>query len=534
MFTKYAAAISFAVLAALGSTVWAAQQTSGTSEDAQTAGKVSAESGGQAGIGSQQPGGGNASSARTARQGVGSHPPGGNLASAMANFMVRTGLVVGPDARGRLVVEHIRPESDAARLGIEPGDVLTSVNGTETNTMRALQDYLSAHASQSGFSIGIERGNNNFTQAMGRQMSLMGMTIFSDSADRPTVYSVQPGSPAAKAGVKTGDVITAVGHQTTDTMSKFMNMSVPLVRALDPGKGVPFRFARDGEPIKLAIARPKDSDLQPLTPAEEHVWDRQKGVLTTATQVPVVPMPAVIRPPGDLTSVVAVLYGPAQNSTHAGASRGTVGFVMIQLTVPPLPAGATALPETNTSVQQTGSFVNPSNPSTVPVLGPPRMGPRAHAKNVTVAVSAQLSGLPEGQYNLVVGQYGDCADLAAIAAQQVAVSLGTIQVHADGRGSLQNASIASAPRDFLNHVVAVVVPAAPGTGNLAAAQATVTTGNTISTGIWGCGIFHMANPRYPLSGELPVAPASRAVPPSAIPATSAPVVPPPRPAPVQP
>jgi hypothetical protein len=245
-------------------------------------------------------------------------------------------------------------------------------------------------------------------------------------------------------------------------------------------------------------------------------------------------MPTVIRPPRDLTSVVAVLYGPAQNSTRPGASRGTVGFVMIQLTVPPLPAGATALPETNTSVQQTGSLVNPSNPSTVPVLDPPRMGPPAHAKNVTVAVSAQLSGLPEGQYNLVVGQYGDCADLAAIAAQQVAVSLGTIQVHADGRGSLQNASIASAPRDFLTRVVAVVAPAAPGTGNLAAAQATVTTGNTISTGIWGCGIFHMANPRYPLSGELPVAPASRAIPPSANPATSAPVVPPPRPTPVQP
>src|SRR5580704_6957193 len=272
MSTKFYVAAGLAFITALGSTAWSAQdqasQNQGSNESL------------------QNQNGANSTSASGAQTGTASRQPRSGLASAMANFMVRTGLVVGTDADGRLVVEHIRPESDAARLGIKPGDALTSINGTEIGTMRAMQDYLTSHSHQSAFSVGLAHGGRNFTEPMGRQMSLMGMTVFPDSADRPVVYSVQPNSAAAKAGVRAGDVVTSVGRQTTDTMSKFMNMSLPLVRALNPGEDIPFQFARDGKAMKVAIARPKDSDLQPLSPAEQHVLDRQGGVISPATQEP--------------------------------------------------------------------------------------------------------------------------------------------------------------------------------------------------------------------------------------------------------
>jgi hypothetical protein len=60
--------------------------------------------------------------------------------------------------------------------------------------------------------------------------------------------------------------------------------------------------------------------------------------------------------------------------------------------------------------------------------------------------------------------------------------------------------------------VAIVAPAAPGTGNTAVAEATATSGNTITTGIWGCGSFHVANPGGPLPGERPEAPVRRPLP----------------------
>ncbi len=128
------------------------------------------------------------------------------------------------------------------------------------------------------------RGNRNFNEPMGRQMSVMGMTIFSDSADRPVVNSVELDSPADKAGIRAGDTITSVGRQTTDTMTQFMNMTLPLVRAIDPGEKVSFQIARNGRMTKVAVRRPKDSELQPLTPAEQHVVDRQGGVISPATQ----------------------------------------------------------------------------------------------------------------------------------------------------------------------------------------------------------------------------------------------------------
>ena len=152
--------------------------------------------------------------------------------------------------------------------------------------MKSLQHYLTAHTNQTAFDIRMGRERKTFDQPMGRQMTLMGMTIFPDSADRPSVYRVQPGSPAAKAGVKKGDVVTSVGHQTTDTMTKFMNMTIPLVKALNPGTGVPFAVMRNGNPVKVSIARPSDSDLQPLTPSDSAVLDRQGGVISTATQEP--------------------------------------------------------------------------------------------------------------------------------------------------------------------------------------------------------------------------------------------------------
>jgi membrane-associated protease RseP (regulator of RpoE activity) len=519
MFTKYSVSISCAVLASLASLAWAFQVPGAAPGDFQNGAKPAPE-------GQTQP----AAPVHSA----------GVLASAMANFVVRTGLVVGPDADGRIVVEHLRPESDAVQAGVKRGDLVTSVNRRETDSFAALQNYLMAHPRQPAFDVGLRRKGQTFHKSLGRQISLIGMTIFPDLADRPYVYSVLPDSPAAKAGIRPGDVIVAVGDKTTDTMTKLMNFAILYVRSLAEGQGVGLRLVRNGKPIALSIPRPKDSEIQPLTLSEEHIVDRQGGTLSTQTQGPARPVvPLAPRPRGDLTSVVAVLYGPTQKAT-VGDVRGTVGYVMVQFTVPAPqtlnpPGIVTAVPQTSASIQPAGSIINPANPSTVPMIGGPRTGPRIAPSGFAAIVTAKLEGLPEGRYDLVVGQFGDCADLAAVAVQQVAVRLGSILVHANGEGSL-NGAIGVAPRDFLARTVAVVAPVVPGTGNVPAAAATANTGNTITTGIWGCGVFHLANPRKPLPAEYPpnrVYPDRRPVgiPPAAEPAPPAPATPVPPPGP---
>src|SRR5579883_2877516 len=81
MFKKFAMAVSLSVSTALGSTAWAAQEQ-GTNEDIRNQ-RVS-------------------NPTVTTQPATGTQPT-PTLASAMANFMVRTGLVVGTDSQGRLV-----------------------------------------------------------------------------------------------------------------------------------------------------------------------------------------------------------------------------------------------------------------------------------------------------------------------------------------------------------------------------------------------------------------------------------------------
>jgi hypothetical protein len=662
MFTNRPVAVSFIALMAAVSTAYGDLQTTSSEQTPQSNGTSSVTGG--------EP-------EATATQ------PSDNLASAMANFSVRTGLVVAPDADGQIVVQHVRAESDAARSGIKPGDILSRINGTEMRSMQAFQNYLRAHASRSAFNVGLSRGDHIINRPMGRQTSLLGMTVFPDAADRPIVDKVQEGSPAAKAGIRTGDVIIAIDHQTTDTMEKFMNFSIPFVRDLSEGQGIPFRLARDGSERRISIPRPKDSELPPLSPNEQRVLARQSGVLSTKTQEPVRRSPPVserrqktrisssqqqnnvpqmaaqaqnpnqqgvvggiggiggglelgldglgagglgVPAPGmgtgtgtsangtglsNGTSVVAVLFGTAQNTTQNSTTSGQtgtpnnsrrgrngftntgmVGFVTIQSTVPLSQSAANSLGTSsgnmgtnagNTAtglngtvggvngtatggvngtstgvtgtatgtaagtagtatgtagingagnvsgigasqigkgIPTTGSVINPQNPNAInipqigeggvnPLTGNTGTGTAAQNQNANngnnnnpTTVSAQVVGLPAGQYSLVVGQFGNCGDSAAVATGPVAADLGTIQVSANGQGVLQNA-VAFPPQAFLGRTVSLVASTSllvgPRSQQLNGTAAT----NTPPTGTLGCGVFRLANPGRAFTGGSP-------------------------------
>ncbi|HET6327950.1 MAG TPA: PDZ domain-containing protein, partial [Planctomycetaceae bacterium] len=193
----------------------------------------------------------------------------GGLASAMANFSVRTGLEIRPNSIGQVVVQTVRPDTASARAGIEPGDIITNLNGTEITTIDSLQTLISKQPSQGAYFASFRRGDKDFRVPLGRQLSLMGMTLFPDRADRPIVKAVEPSSPADRAGFKVGDVITGVDRQDTATLAKLLDFAVPFMRNLSQGQGIRFRVVRDGKPRQFSVTRPADADLPVLTPDQE-------------------------------------------------------------------------------------------------------------------------------------------------------------------------------------------------------------------------------------------------------------------------
>jgi predicted metalloprotease with PDZ domain len=193
----------------------------------------------------------------------------GRLASAMANFSVRTGIEIRPNTNAQVAVRSVRPETPAARAGIEAGDIISRVDGLEVPTITSFQQLLTRQPSQPAFLLTLQRGDQSFRVPLGRQLTLLGMTVFPDPADRPVVTAIDPKSPAGYAGFQVGDMITGLDRQSIARMTALLDFGIPFVRDLRVGQGIPFEIVRGGRHMNLSVTRPSDAELPLLTPEQE-------------------------------------------------------------------------------------------------------------------------------------------------------------------------------------------------------------------------------------------------------------------------
>lgn len=145
-------------------------------------------------------------------------------------------------------VAGVFADSPAARAGIQPGDKIVEINDTKiANWEQAGSDSLIAPGRD--LTVHVERSGNivvlkvSVPQNISDLFSLLGYP-----KERVIVDRVDPDLPAAKAGLKPGDEIIAVGGQTAVNFAALQEMIQKT-----SGKPVNLIVRRDGKEIALTI-----------------------------------------------------------------------------------------------------------------------------------------------------------------------------------------------------------------------------------------------------------------------------------------
>lgn len=157
------------------------------------------------------------------------------------------------DAQRGAFVSQVMPNSSAAKAGIKAGDVITSLNGKPISSFAALRAEVGSMPIGSKVTLGLLRDGKPVNVSLELQQSSQNQvdssTIFSGiegaemsnkGQDKGVVVSnVKANSPAARIGLKKGDVIMGANQQPVKNIAELRKIldSKPSVLALNIQRG---------------------------------------------------------------------------------------------------------------------------------------------------------------------------------------------------------------------------------------------------------------------------------------------------------
>jgi serine protease Do len=181
--------------------------------------------------------------------------------------------------RGALVAQ-VSADSPAEKAGIETGDVIVTFDGKDITTSSDLPHVVGLIAPDTKVNVEIVRNrkpktlkvvvggldaDDSYTLAArdkdasrGGRIGVVVETLDGERLEQfginggVVVREVLPGSIAAEAGIRVGDVITLVGDSTTRSAEAFEKV----VRKLPESSSVPVRLIRRGTPLFIGLRLP--------------------------------------------------------------------------------------------------------------------------------------------------------------------------------------------------------------------------------------------------------------------------------------
>jgi M6 family metalloprotease-like protein len=179
-----------------------------------------------------------------------------------ANVPGYLGVLVETTPQGNLAAADVRPDSPAAKAGVQKGDLILKVGDKEVLDAGSFRDLLAAHAAGDAVTLGIVRKNRivELTATLGaasRPLRVDGgpRATFGVAAtevkdgEGVLIRRVAPDSPADKAGLKADEVIVKLDGQPVGDPAKVNEL--PFEKR--PGDVVTVTVKRDGKPADIKV-----------------------------------------------------------------------------------------------------------------------------------------------------------------------------------------------------------------------------------------------------------------------------------------
>lgn len=207
------------------------------------------------------------------------------------------GVFAEADKDGRVVVENVAANSPAAKAGMAAGDIITRLGEEAIKSADQFRTLLLAHSPGDAIKLAILRGTEDktleatiaavsrpLTATGGSDRVILGVRL-AEGDEVARIDQITRNSPAARAGLRTGDVILRIDDKPVN--------GTDALRSVLDGR-------RAGEKVKVVVRRDdaeRDYELELVSetggnlPAREDPFTRSRTMFTkTAYRLAIVPI----------------------------------------------------------------------------------------------------------------------------------------------------------------------------------------------------------------------------------------------------
>lgn len=169
-------------------------------------------------------------------------------------------------------VSDLSSGSSAEEIGIRQYDAITSLNDEPLNAMEQAWTIM---ASAEAYESGVLHLPISWVQALDRLIGELGSEPIPGKLGqyRASIESLNPGSPAAQAGLREGDILVSANNLPIQGRRKAWGAIVAVAKRQDASQPITLTVQRNGETMDVQIDAERSGTLVAERDVWEAVWD---------------------------------------------------------------------------------------------------------------------------------------------------------------------------------------------------------------------------------------------------------------------